>query len=720
MIGENGGITGVIGLPNRIRMKLALSVTGIWIAGILILIIIQSLGGPFGMSVQAMGEDRTWTNILSHRGNEIYHAFWAVDYRNPLSPWWYRGLLPLIVGFTDGLYVARKIMDPFLGIVTALFVNELARGRRPIFALACGMLVIVWNFSGYREQIMIPMLIALGFSILSLFFYAFYLNSRRSSGIHLAFSLVAFLVALATYSIQCGIPLSIAALGLAYGRSAVPEGKSDRGIAASLIEAGFFVIMFILYSMIWTTTTMMTMDNLAHVNVNEGSQLIHSLLFFAWHFDSTELVRSLVAHERISWSISAAIAMGLLAYWLMNRIEDKFGMGKDRAETSADTFWVSPMVLAVISSIGIIVPTIALETLSGMWVPGTRSRMVQQAFQPVVYLGIAFISVSFMGINCRKNAEIICATVLIFFGALLSFEYNAILVDRSAYEQEMVWGLRDEVPESDTPLHVFVRSEGQDTHAWQNPYINNLFVKQTLASQETTIDFIFRDRIDTTDGVILGPDDKGVYSPLSKRYFPYDHSVFYRFDGRRLTPIYHIDSSVFSGYSVKFSRTDPLDLSPGIRNGGSIPAFRFDFDTAPPGRGWSIPETSASGETFVWMAAKSATLSIDHLRPTPYHLSFRTLQPVAPELPDHLRLRIGRKTIPLSITDSDLEGRRTYSADIDSYLIDDGKIELTFIAENGILPLVGIRELALPFHWLKLYRNRRKGFDEQQMLNDIH
>jgi hypothetical protein len=44
------------------------------------------------------------------------------------------------------------------------------------------------------------------------------------------------------------------------------------------------------------------------------------------------------------------------------------------------------LVLAVFCAL--VAPTVVLETTTAIWFPGSRSRMVQQGFQPVVYLSI--------------------------------------------------------------------------------------------------------------------------------------------------------------------------------------------------------------------------------------------------------------------------------------------------------------------------------------------
>jgi len=48
-----------------------------------------------------------------------------------------------------------------------------------------------------------------GLSILSVYFYCRYLDSGRATADYLVISVLLFFVALATYSIQCGVPIAV-------------------------------------------------------------------------------------------------------------------------------------------------------------------------------------------------------------------------------------------------------------------------------------------------------------------------------------------------------------------------------------------------------------------------------------------------------------------------------------------------------------------------------
>src|SRR5271157_857858 len=86
---------------------------------------------------------------------ELDNQFWTkFETRNPLAPLWYQAFSPLIFLLPEGLYLLRKLVDLFLATSVYLLVDQISRKRLPKFALACGVLVLFWNFSGYFEQIL--------------------------------------------------------------------------------------------------------------------------------------------------------------------------------------------------------------------------------------------------------------------------------------------------------------------------------------------------------------------------------------------------------------------------------------------------------------------------------------------------------------------------------------------------------------------------------------
>ncbi len=106
---------------------LAIILFAIWLLQMAYLGMLQLAGLPIGFSVWPMGEDRNWLRFMQDGpGLSMMHEFWAMNDRNPLSPWWY-WLFRWPIYHTDyGLFVVRKLVAPTLAIVVTLLL-----GRRP-------------------------------------------------------------------------------------------------------------------------------------------------------------------------------------------------------------------------------------------------------------------------------------------------------------------------------------------------------------------------------------------------------------------------------------------------------------------------------------------------------------------------------------------------------------------------------------------------------------
>ena len=127
----------------------------IWVIYLTILAGLQLLGLPFGFHVFAMGEDRNWVSfIMDSSGTKLVHKFWSIIDRNPLSPWVWLIVSPLIKMSDWSLYLIRKCMDPILAIVVFLLIDRLGKQQCRTFAFCVALLVMLWNFSAYYEHFM--------------------------------------------------------------------------------------------------------------------------------------------------------------------------------------------------------------------------------------------------------------------------------------------------------------------------------------------------------------------------------------------------------------------------------------------------------------------------------------------------------------------------------------------------------------------------------------
>ncbi len=225
-------------------------------ASSLLLLSLQALRVGMGFHVHPLGEDRVWIRMMAnYPGFEMDRQWWSLASRNPLAPWWYQAFSSLIFRLPEGLYLVRKLVDLFLAVSVYLLVDQVSRARIPKFACACGVLVLFWNFSAYVEQILWVTLIAFGLSILSVYFYCRYLDSGRAAAEYFVVSLLLFFMALATYSIQCGVPIAVFLLGLFRRQETTRAWRLSSAAFTATKDAFLFCVLLVLFLQIWITTS---------------------------------------------------------------------------------------------------------------------------------------------------------------------------------------------------------------------------------------------------------------------------------------------------------------------------------------------------------------------------------------------------------------------------------------------------------------------------------
>jgi hypothetical protein len=361
----------------------------VWAASNLLLLALQGMGFGIGFNVHPLGEDRKMIRLMTnYPGLELHGQFWSnLENRNPLAPWWYQAFSPLIFLRPEGLYLLRKLVDLFLAASVYLLVDKISRARLPQFALACGVLVLLWNFSGYEEQILWVPLIAFGFSILSVYFYCCYLDSGRAAVDYFVISLLLFFVAFATYSIQCGVPIAVFLLGLFRQQETIGERRSSSGRRAAIKDTFFFGVLFVLFIQVWITTAGPRGD---FSRLDPGlfrKHFLKSIANLFWHWDTYYVIRSFNANWPL-WLIVASVAVGaILFYYLFVAVAKKEPIPPGAG--SSIPYLDLLLVLGVFCAL--VAPTGLLESTTAFWSPGTRSRMVQQGFEPVLYMSILFL-----------------------------------------------------------------------------------------------------------------------------------------------------------------------------------------------------------------------------------------------------------------------------------------------------------------------------------------
>jgi hypothetical protein len=538
----------------------------VWAASNLLLLALQALGFGVGFSVHPLGEDREFTRLMAnYPGLELHHQFWTrLETRNPLASWWYQAFSPLIFLRPEGLYLLRKLVDLFLAASVYLLVNQISRAKLPKFALACGVLVLFWNFSAYQEQILWLPLLALGFSILSIYFYFRYLDSGRATADYFVISLLLFFVALATYSIQCGVPLAVLVLGLFRRRETIAGQRLASTVRGAIKDTLFFGVLFVLFIQIWITASA-PMDGSFHLDPRFFLRhFLRSVANLVWHSDTSYLIRSLYQHWPLWLVVASVSASALLFYCLF--------VGIVRKEATWPAAAVSHLELVLVLAIFwvLVAPTVFLESTTTIWSPGTRSRMVQQGFQPVLYLSVLFLLTEYLfrrrsrGVEYVRNVGIalLCALAFVF-----GLEYNRVLSEQTMFERKFATGLKKVLPAIGKPTHFVVKMKGlrmvewYSGRAWSMP---SLFAETVYNSNAVWLDPVYEGEPKASKPVTFGSDQQGIYSPErgespgSGAWIPYQDVVFLEFDGQRVTRLTTIDRATFSGYGAVYAREKPV------------------------------------------------------------------------------------------------------------------------------------------------------------------
>ncbi|MBV8376563.1 MAG: hypothetical protein JO279_06115 [Verrucomicrobia bacterium] len=464
----------------------------------------------------------------------------------------------------------RKLVDLFLAASVYLVVDQISRARLPKFAVACGVLVLFWNFSGYIEQIMWIPLIAFGLSILSVYFYCRYLDSGRALADYFVISLLLFFAAFATYSIQCGVPVAVFLLGL-FRRQERTEGWRLSSAACGAIKDTFyFGVLFVLFLQIWITTGFREFTGLDAPSGSMGGifqldpglfleQFGTSIANLGWHHNTSDLIGSLNLNWPL-WLLVASVGVSAIVFYCLFIA---IGRKETTLPNAGSSVSYLDLMLTLAVFCALVAPTVLLESTTATWFPGTRSRMVQQGFQPVLYLSILFLLTEYLfrrtdRIEYLRNGGIalLCGVAVVF-----GLEYNRYASEQSMFEHKLETGLKKILPAVRKPTHFVVKMKGMRIGVWYSgvaPTMPSLFVETAYNSNAVWLDPVYKGEPGASKLVTLGSDQQGIYSPESGGWIPYQNVLFVEFDGQRVNRLTSIDRETFAGYGVRYVREKPL------------------------------------------------------------------------------------------------------------------------------------------------------------------
>jgi hypothetical protein len=542
-----------------------------------LLIMIAALGAfgfGVGFDVFPIGEDNNWIDMLQRgRGAEVARLFWTIDHRNPLSPWWYIVARPIILGFDAGLLALRYAAAALLGFAAYCMVVTVAGRRARAFALGVAMVSVFWMANRFTEQVIWNFQGALAASVLSVAAYARFVEEGRRSYRLYAVSMVLWFVAFATYSIQCGAVLAIGYL--AFRRAPTPGVDALHSVleraSTAFLDTLPYLVLFGLFFLLWQTTMgSFASEASFHFSV---TALLQSLREGVWTSDFVLFYQLVVTSpDRLAFIVAAAIC-GAVAYVALLWRER-------RAAAGVPGVGERGLVDLLVVVACIAAPTIALESGSDTWTPGTRWPMIYQLTSPVLLLAFvaALVWVATPPLRARLWSGAVALAIAI--GALFSLGHNRLQVDYTANERFIRDSMRRLVAEDlsiglNPPTQILLKLDTPNRKRWRSsdilsPTIARVWLQRDDVSFRLLPWYAPPDRHWASWWPIrFGSDAEGVgNAKVGGGIVPYDELRILSINGRSAQRLTHAGRDEFAGYDVQWNRVGPIALPSA---GGSSP-----------------------------------------------------------------------------------------------------------------------------------------------------
>jgi hypothetical protein len=540
---------------------------------------------------------------------------WAIDHRNPLSPWWYIAARPIILNFDFGLLALRYGMAVVLAISTYYMVLMVAGRQARIFALGLAVSVVVWMANGYREQVIWNFQGALAASLLSVATYAHFIAGGRRRYFLYAVSIIAWFIAFATYTIQCGAVLAIGYL--ACRRTPVNQAGAlrvmiERGRIV-IVDTFPYLVLFVLFLLIWQTTMSVGVAESLPLqftiagllgSLREGIWSSHLALFYSWVAGSPDRVVFIVS----------GIGCGVISFLALQWRE------RDVA-SNASIIGLSQLFDVAIVIACIAAPTVALESSSALWTPGTRWPMIYQLTTPALLL---VVMACLLAMICRPGS----LRVRLWMGAV-SFATGLGVLFALGHNQQQIEITRNERLIRDSmlrlasedfamgrkgPIQVLLMLEGEGRRKWRSEDVLSPVIARVWL-QRDDVSFRLINWVPAPSShwaswwpIRFGPDSEGVgNAKVWGGTVPYQQIRILKFDGhdaQRLTTAGRAD---FVGWQVDWDRETPITL-PAVDPAHLCPIiWSADIDALL--SGWDVVERDPKGP-IRWTINRSARLTL--------------------------------------------------------------------------------------------------------------
>ena len=645
---------------------------------ILLIATLGALGFRASLNIFPIGEDNNWIDMLRRgSGADAARLLWALDHRNPLSPWWYIAARKIILNFDGGLLALRYGIAGVLAVSTYYMVVMVAGRQARAFALGLAMLVMVWMANRYTEQIIWNFHGALVASVLSVATYAHFLADGRRRHFLYAISITTWFIAFATYTIQCGAVLAIGYLAFRHA----PVMQS--GVLRSIVERGRvvfvdtipYLVLFVLFLLIWQTTMGVGVAESLSLHFTIAG-LLGSLREGIWSSDLAQFY-SWVANspDRVAFIVSG-IGCGVIAFLALQWRERGVA-------TNASVIGLSQLIDVAVVFACIAAPTIALESSSAVWTPGTRWPMIYQLTTPALLLIVVACLLAFASQPglLRMRLWVAAVSVAIGLGMSLALGHNQQQVEFTRNERFIRDSILRLVSEDFAmgrrgPIQVLVMLDGASREKWRSsdtlsPATARVWLQRDDVSFRL-INWFPSPRSHWTSWwpIRFGPDSEGVSNAkVWGGTVPYQQIRILKVSGHSVRRLTTANREDFAGWQVEWNRDGPITL-PAIDPAQLCPII-WSADQDALSTGWSVGERDAKGPVR-WTISRSARLTLPagcHGRSilrvvVAYAMSARNIE--------HLTLRINGEKLQYRRMVAD--GNVVYEAEVPPTMLTDGPL----------------------------------------------
>jgi len=607
---------------------------------------LQLAGQPVGFDVAPLGEDWAWMLTLQG-GNSgaIAQRMWGMFDRNPLLVWWYIGAKPLILNLDSGLLLLRHAMRLAVAISTYLVFVDLTRSETRSLALGSAVLIAIFTANGYPDNLQWPLLGVLTLSLGVIWCYSRFLEGERKAYGWYVTALMLWFIAITSYTLQSGAVLAIALLA-----ARPPSGEpfwSRRHLLRALGDLAPFVLIFVIYGMIWKTVSNPALAIYYELKPSLV-MLFRSVWLGLWHLDYPLFWTWFGGPLNKPQQGAAFLTFALLIYALLRWAGPNLG-------AALATPWKAlvPFLFAVC----IVIPTVVVETTASQtWVPGSRWRMVQPFWLPV--LCVTLLTCLVLPVWRSRHAGRIWSGGVAGVGAfllLIGFGFSEQQVRTThlerAFREQLQRIVEEDIGRGMTPPRTYIVKLAPSVRWMSADALSPTYAANWFPGQDITFRIVQKEPVPEPSWaswwrIGFGPDEVGVVNGrVGGQTIPFSRVELLEFDGANFARIGGATSQTFAGLQVDWNRDAPI---PRYEPPAQVACPVEWAPASDPGLpGWSVGEKDSSG-SFRWTVARSAALIV------PRCGSFMEVEVLAtaisPENVERLRVRIDGQEVDVART----------------------------------------------------------------------